>query len=356
MTETTTDDAPRTSDTGPEHGYGAPPSPRTGLLLALGVAWLAAVLLVARASIMVNGELALITAAIALPTVIATSVLAGAVSGLTAVGALTARRPEWTARLALRAALAVLAGLLAAGLGSMVILVNSGAYPSVTVLVAAVCTAGGVGGALGAVRPASVGAAGLTAALAVLVIGFALRLFKDPLLTVFGAGESTPSRLSAAGWFALTEALVSGVTAGLVAFWCLRRAHRRDAGRWAGPAGSAARRPALGWPAYLAAGATTGVVLLLAEAVTRLGGARLLELAGSVSELDRTALRLAGSARLNYALVVLFLGAILAMIAFGRTLPGPAGEPPAEPAAAELATARPDGGDAAPAEPGKAQA
>lgn len=315
MTETTAGDAAAASN-----APGAGP-PRTGLLLALGVAWLVAVLLVAHASITVNPELALVTAAIALPAVIATSLLAGAVSGLTAVGALAARRPELMARPAARAGTAVLAGLLTAGLGGVAIMIGYGTHSSVAMLAAALCIAGGVGGALGAVRPAAVGAAGLAAALTVLVIGFVLRLFKDPLLTVFGAGESAPSRLSAAGWFALTEALASGVTAGLVAYWHLRRARQRGVAPAAGS-----------WPGYLAAGATPGVVLLLAEAVTRFGGARLLELAGSVSVLDRTALRLAGNARLNHALVVLFLGAIVAVVAFGRTLPGRAMEPADEPA------------------------
>jgi hypothetical protein len=62
-------------------------------------------------------------------------------------------------------------------------------------------------------------------------------------------------------------------------------------------------------------------MLLLAEGITRIGGGPLLRLASSVSDADRAFLLDAGTARVKYGLIVFFLGAIIAMIAFGRTLP-----------------------------------
>jgi predicted histidine transporter YuiF (NhaC family) len=50
-----------------------------------------------------------------------------------------------------------------------------------------------------------------------------------------------------------------------------------------------------------------------------------LNLAGKVSELETTVQQMLGGSRLNNALIVLFVGAISAIIAIGRTL-GPAPE------------------------------
>jgi hypothetical protein len=48
-----------------------------------------------------------------------------------------------------------------------------------------------------------------------------------------------------------------------------------------------------------------------------------LELAGKVSELETTVQQMLSGSRLNTALIVMFLGAITAIIAVGRTM-GPA--------------------------------
>jgi hypothetical protein len=72
-------------------------------------------------------------------------------------------------------------------------------------------------------------------------------------------------------------------------------------------------------------------MLLIAEAVTRIGGTRLVALAAAGSEIDRYNFAKAAGSRLNHALVVLFLGGITAMIMFGRTLPRRAALQPPDP-------------------------
>jgi NAD(P)-dependent dehydrogenase (short-subunit alcohol dehydrogenase family) len=86
------------------------------------------------------------------------------------------------------------------------------------------------------------------------------------------------------------------------------------------------RRTHLRWPLYALAGAGPGLLLLLAEALTRTAGARVVALAGRVSELELTVQRVLSGSRLNSALIVLFAGAITAIVALGRTLGPPAEE------------------------------
>lgn len=296
------------------------PEPRPGLLVTLSLGWLAVILWVAHASIIADTvQLGLVTAAIALPTVVAASLLAGGAAGLTATSVLASRRARRGASLPkareehwlTRLGAATPAGLVTGGLAAGAILLTFGTQGSVAVLALAVGTAGAIGGGLTAAVPRAVAAAGLAAALGVFVTAFAFNLFRHRLRGVFGAGESAASQLSADRWVSLTVAAVGALVAGLVAFWHLRRTAR---------AAQPTATPPL-WPAYLIAGAIPGVLLLLSEAVTRIGGRHLLALAGSVSELDRTALGWAGDSRVNYALVILFFGAVTATIAFGRTLP-----------------------------------
>jgi hypothetical protein len=110
--------------------------------------------------------------------------------------------------------------------------------------------------------------------------------------------------VSAAGWYSLTQSLLSGLAAGLVVFFVLRR-------------------DGLHWPWYAVAGAGPGLLLVVGEGLTRTAGARVLELAGKVSELELTVQQMLSGSRLNSGLIVLFVGAITAVIAIGRTL-GPA--------------------------------
>jgi hypothetical protein len=129
-----------------------------------------------------------------------------------------------------------------------------------------------------------------------------LTVFQSPLKSVFGAGNTVSSQSAAAGWFSFTSAVVGGLAAGIAAFVFLRRA-------------GAAR-----WPVYLLAGATPGLLYAVAELITRIGGARLLRLASGFSSWDEFAINYLGENRINFALAVGFIGGLVAMVAFGRTL------------------------------------
>jgi hypothetical protein len=275
----------------------------TGLLLVLGLFWLVAQMWSAHASIVDNSAAAPVmigTAVFALPVVIAASLLAGAAAGL--AGSTRFAKGGGGLR---RAAVGVAAGALV-GLASVgVILFAYGARPSVAILAITVGAAGALGGSAAAMRPSTLGA-GIVATLGVFVVGVIVNYFQSPLKSLFGARGTPDAQLMAAHWLSFTAAAVSGLIAGLLAHFFLRR-H------------AAAER----WPAYLLAGATPGLLLLLAEGLFRVGGARLLGLVGALSENDRDVSDYLDAARINQALVVGFLGGIVAMIAVGRTLHRP---------------------------------
>ena len=305
--------------------------PGAGLLAVLALGWLVAMLWSAEATISAGaGGLAITAAAYSLPGVISAVLVAGAALGLVAVAGLGRRFPALPVeRAGLRSAVAFGTGLAVGVAGASTIVVAYGTGTASMVLAGTVAAAGTVGGAIAAVRGQHLVASVVAAALAVFAVGFLLNLFKDPLLSLYGLGDTEASRVSAYGWFAATAAIASGLAAGLVAFGFLRRAERRGEAAQTGDAAPAAGTARTGysdggglrWPAYLAAGAGPGLLLLVAEVITRVGGARVLTLAGEVSDNDRTAQAWLDGSRINYALVVLFVGAIVATIAFGRTLP-----------------------------------
>src|SRR5690606_8998357 len=143
--------------------------------------------------------------------------------------------------------------------------------------------------------------------LAVFLVGFAVGFFDGDLLVLFGAGESAESVTTANTWVRLTTSLVAGVAAGVAGYAYLRR------------------HSGLRWPAYLVAGVAPGALVLIAEVLTRLGGARLFHLVSLVSLDDAAVLGLLHSARVSRGLLVLFAGGLVAIILFGRTLkPRPA--------------------------------
>jgi hypothetical protein len=170
-----------------------------------------------------------------------------------------------------------------------------------------------IGGALAGARTAPAIGAVVTAALGTLIFVVAFSQARDPLFDLFGAGGSQESLINAAKWVSRTESLVAGLLAGLLAFgyltWARRRAVRRDP-----------EAPALRWPAYLLAGAGPGLLLLLAEVIIRIGGRSLLDLASALSEADAVAQTSLGTSRVDNGIWVLFVGALTALIAFGRTL------------------------------------
>ena len=298
-------------------------APGAVVFAPLAVVWLAAMLWSTRAAIdsAAAGVTALSLSAFALPGVISAALVAGTAVALAVTGSLSRR----TERATLRFLAAIGTGLLV-GLAVAVAVNLTYADNATTDTIASTTAAAAIiGGGLAGARNARVVGAITTAALAALVFVVAFSRVRDPLSDLFGAGDTQESVLSAAKWVSRTESLLAGLIAGLVAFGYLTWAHRRAARR--DPA-----TPALRWPAYLLAGAGPGLLLLLTEVIIRVGGHGLLELAAALSEADAVAQTSLGTSRIDNGIWVLFVGALTALIAFGRTLgPAPAEDDP-EPA------------------------
>ncbi|MEU6073254.1 hypothetical protein [Micromonospora sp. NPDC047074] len=290
-------------------------APGTPLLALLALGWLAAMLWSTRE--VINSAAAGLTAislsAFALPGVISAALVAGAAFALFGVDLLARRGSD---RVTLRFVAAIGSGLLIALAAAFAINLTYADNATTNVIAGTTAAAATIGGAIAGARNAPVVGAVVAAALGTLLFVVAFSQARDPLFDLFGAGDTQESLLSAAKWVSRTESLLAGLVAGLLAFgyltWARRRAAREDG------AASAPR-----WPAYLLAGAGPGLFLLLAEVIIRVGGRSLLDLAGALSEADAVAQTSLGTSRIDNGIWVLFVGALTAMIAFGRTL-GPA--------------------------------
>jgi hypothetical protein len=264
----------------------------------LGVAtllWLAATLWGVHASIdEQSGIDALGVAALSLPQV----VLAGAVAGCgVALALLLYLGP---ARPWLRLALGAGTGL---GAGAVVValaLLTYGAASTTALLAATVAVATLLGGALAALRPSAAVLAGLTGIFVWFVVGFLQAAFFDRLAGLLGGVGPASARL------AVAVPLLGGILVGLTAHASLRR------------------RTDLRWPAYLLAGALPGLLIIAAGALAQLGGAPLLRLVAGLSRDDDIVHAFIGEQQLKTALLVLFAGAVTALLLFGRTLRPPA--------------------------------
>jgi hypothetical protein len=296
----TSSDVAEPADSAPPAGLGS------GVLLALGLLWLAITMWTAHASILGNSgdaAVALGSAAGALPGVIAASLLAGGTAGLAAAGRF-ARSGGVVLRLLIGLAAGGVCGLLAAG----AILYGYGANSSIAVLAITVGAAAALGGAAAGL-PSPVFAAGIVATLVVFVAGVFFNLIQPRLTNLLDLGNTLQSQASASEVFAYTQSAVSGLLAGLAGYWYLRR---RD------------ERP---WPWYLLAGALPGLLMLATEALTHLGGSSLFGIVKGFSVWDRAMVEFTDFARFRNALVVLFVGGLAAMVAVGRTLSRPSAEP-----------------------------
>lgn len=283
------------------------------VLLVLALVWLAGTLWAAYRTVAgapTGTSIAVAQAAISLPTVAAASLLAGAAVGLPALAAVVGRRGAATVGSGRLARRALVGGVAAAPVGLVGVLAVVAAYGTGRFIIAIAGTVGIaalLGGGLCVVRPVATAAAGLAGTIATLAVGFVKGVFAGRLSGLFGAGDTAASVLNADATLQLTVSVLSGVAAGLTAFWFLRRF------------GAALR-----WPAYLVAGGFAGLILLVAELVVRVGGARLLSVAEATSPADRAVLEYLGSQRLNHALAVFFVGAVVSLVAVGRTLPAKA--------------------------------
>jgi hypothetical protein len=279
--------------------------PAVLVLATLSLVWLAATLWSAHRTITGFGDseiLALNRAALALPSIVTASLVAGVAVGLAAIHLVGHRLP--------RIAAGLVGGLVTGLAIAALILIGYGTGSALVVLAGGIAAASLIGGAISTLRPAGIIGAAVAGVLAWFLLGLLQGAFNDRLLTLLGAGNDPASRLQATSRLLLTVAITGGILAGLVAYRYLR------------PRGEGLR-----WPAYLAAGAGPGLLLLLANLVAFLAGAQLRALATASREADSIALRYIGTAGINTALVVMFVGAITAMIAFGRTLRPPTPEP-----------------------------
>lgn len=291
-------------------------APGAAVLVVLSLAWLAAFLWSSQRAIAANsGATALFSAAYALPGVISASLVSGTAMSLIVVNLLARRGVD---RPWLRFGAAVGAGVLTGLLAALVITVSYRDGSVIKILAGTVAAAAIIGGAVGGFRAPVLGA-GVTGALAVFAVDAGFSFFQHQLTSLYGAGETPGSQLNALTWFSRTVSVAGGLAAGLVVYGYLRWARRRDLAR-------GCDQPAHRAATYLVAGATPGLILLVTEALVWTAGGRIVRLAGALSEADQAGQSWLNGSRLNHALIVLFVGAIVAMIAFGRSL-GPAKRP-----------------------------
>ncbi|MEO3778146.1 hypothetical protein ABGB16_15120 [Micromonospora sp. B11E3] len=290
-------------------------APGAIVLAPLAVGWLAAMLWSTRAAIhsAEAGVTAVSLSAFALPGVISAALVAGGAVALAVTNLLARRGVD---RVTPRFVVAVGAGLLVGLVAALAINLTYFDNSTTNVIAGTAAAAAIIGGAAAGAGNARVAGAVVTAALAALVFVVAFSRARDPLFDLFGAGDTQESMVGAAKWVSRTESLLAGLLAGVTAFgylrWARRRAGRRDEAA-----------PAPRWPGYLLAGAGPGLLLLLAEIVIRVGGRSLLDLAAALSEADAVAQTSLGTSRVDNGIWVLFVGALTALVAFGRTL-GPA--------------------------------
>jgi iron complex transport system permease protein len=292
------------------------PSPSRGILSALslaftGLLWAAGMLWSARVSItgQTDAEIEVTSTAYAMPGTISAMLVAGAAVGLVVL-ALVSRRgrePGTTVRFVISTGSGVIIG----GLGALAIItINTDGW-IYAVAGGTIAAAATIGGALAGLPRPRITAAVSWAAIAVFLVGMVLAFLQDDLLPVFGAGSSSASQANAANYWGYAQGILGGLAAGLITYRLLRK------------------DTDLRWPLFGLAGAGPGLLLVLGEILVRTAGARVFDLAGRVSVLDSTIQTMLSGTRLNNALMVLFVGAFTAIVAFGRTLSSPADVEPA---------------------------
>jgi hypothetical protein len=145
-------------------------------------------------------------------------------------------------------------------------------------------------------------AAGVLGTLVVLAVLALRSVFITPLTRLFG-GEGTIQKYASAQ---STLALVSFVVAGVVAGVAIHLYARRTGNR-------------LRIASTIGAGATAGVFTLVGLALTWVFDRQLISSAGGLDLGDQLAFHIAGMYQLNGGLALLFAGAIVALLLYGRT-------------------------------------
>lgn len=291
---------PATADVEPEAPVPERRAIGSGVLLFLGLLWLALMVWITHSNLASRtdpGEVAS-AAALTLPSVVTGALLAGACAGLALVDAVSRRREiGWVGALIL----GLVGGALIGGATGGVIVFAYGTVSAIVVLSATVAVAGVLGG-LTAALPRPVLAAGLAATFIVLVIGVLIGSFQAPLKDLLGAGPTPASQFGAARGLSYLAGTVEGLVAAVLAHLSLRRHGPRH------------------WAWFALAGGSAGLFFTISYLITQLGGASLFDRVSNQSEADTIALALNDNARIVQAMLVLFAGAILSMILIGRRL------------------------------------
>jgi hypothetical protein len=292
-----TDSVTVTDRRAPERAAG-----RSGWIAFAGIALLIAALVVLRRSLSLDsGDVALVIAWGSLPLLTLSGISAGAAAGL------------WAAQLfhrVPRIAASVIAGSATGVLASAAVFMLRG-VPSSAILVLALALAlsGALGGAIAAIRPVEIARGGVPATLVALLLFFVVAFNSSWLLPLFGADGTAAGNRSANGLLAGAQALLIGLVSGFVAYFTIKRS-----------------RATCRWPVYMLAGGLPGLFYIIADLFTRIGTKQLLGLATADTTVDRLISGDLGAGRINTGLVLFFVGAITAMLAFGRTLKASAGE------------------------------
>lgn len=313
-----------------------PAVPGAGTIVLLALVWLTVAAGGARLQLegaFDGSALSLARPLVELPRVVTACLVAGTAVALSVRELLTRRAGGGGTvprRAAARLGAAVAAGL-APGVGVAVpALLAYPDLPHIRPLAGAVAGAALLGGLVAALPARAAVAAGVLGALGAFVVASVVGRFESDLRPLFGAGDTPRAVLTASGRVVLASALVGGLVAGAAGYAYLRRAGR-----------------GAGWPAYLAAGALPGVLALLGEAVARVGAAALVRVIGEASPADRTVWDYLAAVRVNHGMVVLFTGALVAILLLGHLRPrgggagGPADGPGADGAAADVTSGDP---------------
>jgi hypothetical protein len=260
------------------------PTGSTGTLtqLFLGLLWLGTTMWTAHATIKGGGTDAsgvLGAAAAALPGLIAATLVTGASIGHAASGRFSGPGGRLVAGLFMGA-------LFGAAVGAAIRFVY-GSDAAIMKLAVVVGLASAVGGAL-AVLPDKVLDAGLWATTWVFFAGIMFGVLQKPLLDLLG-GTGAATR------FVYIQSAVTGLFAALQGYrWLV----------WG--------RPNVAW--HFVAGALPGVLLLLAEYLTRVGGAPLAAIVNGYSADNPALVDATESSRLRHALIVLLVGGFVTMM------------------------------------------
>ncbi len=305
MTEPTTVTPPSSLNDSSGTGKMSETAGKGGWLAFAAVLWLIAVLTIVRNYLApTSGDIALATAATSLLQLTLAGILAGAAVGMWVSGQVAKRAPRVP-----RQIVTVAAGLVTGALASAsVLLVRGMPAGAVWVLALVLGFAGAVGGALSMIRPQMIVSAAVVSTLVNLFVFYFMQINSGWLLPLFGANGTQAADQAASGLLSGAQALLTGLIGGYVAYRVMRREARL--------VGATPR-----WPLYLLAGGLPGLLWIVGDLVTRVGTSRLLTLVSSDAGGDRLVQQGLGSSRLNTGLVLFFIGAITAMVAFGRTLP-----------------------------------